>query len=215
MTDLAARLRALPVSLVHDILRANGHDEGVLPHGIRPLPGAAPLAGPVFPLEGELRPGLSTDDSLHAWARVLSRLPPGFIAVCQPNTRDLALMGELSAQALQRKGVAGYVVDGACRDVQRVVAAGFPVWGTHATPADIAARWTATAMGEPIRIGAVTLRRGDWFTGDGDGALILPGHLAEATVAEAETVAATEDAMRRDLLAGMDPEEAWLRHRKF
>lgn len=219
MADLAeglgVRLERLPVSLVHDIMRANGHGEHVLPHDIRPLAGAVPLAGPVLTIEGEVHTNLSVDESLHAWARLLSRLPPNIVAVCQPNTRDIALMGELSAQALQRKGVLGYVVDGACRDIAIVEEAGFPVWCTHATPSDISARWKATSTGDPVRIGTITVRSGDWFTGDRDGALILPRDIAEETVAEAESMVRIEGDMRRDILAGVDPETAYLRHRKF
>ena len=213
--DLGARLRRIPVSLVHDILRSGGHGESVLPHDIRPLAGSAPLAGPIFTIEGGMHPGLSVDESLHAWARLLSRIPSGVVAVCQPNTRSIALMGELSAQALQIKGVLGYLADGACRDIAMVEAAGFPVWCTHATPSDIAARWKATSTGEPIGIGAVTIRTGDWFTGDRDGALILPMEIAAEAVREAEAMAGTEGDMRREILAGVDPEEAYLRYRKF
>ena len=213
--EAGTRLRNLPVSLVHDIMRANGHGERVLPHDIRPLAGAMPLAGPVFTIEGRLHSDLAVDESLHAWARLLSRIPPAVVAVCQPNTREIALMGELSGQALQRKGVLGYVVDGACRDVALLEEAGFPVWCTHATPSDIAARWMATAAGEPILIGNTTIRSGDWFTGDRDGALILPRDIAEETIAEAEAMVRIEGDMRRDILAGVDPEAAYLRHRKF
>ena len=213
--DLGARLRRIPVSVVHDAIRSNGIGETVLPHDIRPLAGAAPLAGPVFTIEGGLHANVSVDETLHAWARLLSRTPPGVVAVCQPNTRDIALMGELSGQALQKKGVLGYVADGACRDIALVEEAGFPVWCTHATPSDIAGRWQAVAMGEPIRIGSVTIRTGDWFTGDCDGALVLPREIAADIVASAEEMVRAESGMRRDILAGVDPEEAYLRHRKF
>ena len=213
--DLGARLRRIPVSLVHDILRSGGHGEAVLPKDIRPLAGGSPMAGPIFTIEGGLHRGLSVDESLHGWARLLSRIPSGVVAVCQPNTRSIALMGELSAQALRIKGVLGYLADGACRDIAMVEAAGFPVWCTHATPSDIAGRWKATSTGEPIGIGGLAIRTGDWFTGDRDGALILPREIAADTVREAEAMAGTESEMRREIRAGVDPEEAYLRYRTF
>ena len=213
--DLIARLRRVPVSVIHDVMRGLGLDGFVLPPAIRPLAGGAPLAGPVFTFEGRESKGLSTDDSLLAWAKLLSAVPPEVIAICQPNTRDIALMGEISARALKVKGALGYVVDGACRDIALVEEAGFPVWSTHATPSDLAGRWCATALAEPITIGDVRIENGDWFTGDRDGAIILPRAQCEAIVSSAEDMMGTESAMRSEILSGTDPVEALRRHGKF
>ena len=40
-------------------------------------------------------------------ARCCARAPPGHVVVCQPNNREVALMGELSAQTLGARGVLG------------------------------------------------------------------------------------------------------------
>jgi hypothetical protein len=61
--------------------------------------------------------GVAREKSLLAWATLLSRIPSNHVVVCQPRTHAIALMGELSARALKLKGVWGYVVDGACRDM--------------------------------------------------------------------------------------------------
>src|SRR3546814_4607509 len=70
----------------------------------------------------------SAHDALLAWTGVLSKAPPGKVVICQPNNHEVALMGELSAAALQLKGVRGYIVDGGCRDVAMIEQIGFPVW---------------------------------------------------------------------------------------
>ena len=97
--------------------------------------------------------------------------------VCQPNNRDIALMGELSAQTLAARGVLGYVVDGGSRDTDLVLAQGFPVFCSFLTPSDVVARWIPDRYGEPVTIGTVTIstarlsagrsrRRGDHSAGD-------------------------------------------------
>ena len=94
--------------------------------------------------------------------------------VCQPHTHAVALMGELSAETLQFRGVRGYVVDGACRDVEFILKLGFPVCFRHHTPKDIVSFWLPDAFDEPIVIGDVRIRPGDYLLADRDGIVILP-----------------------------------------
>jgi regulator of RNase E activity RraA len=70
--------------------------------------------------------------------------------------------------------VRGYVVDGGCRDVEMILAIGFPVWCTLATPADIVARWAPTALGGAVTIGEVRVATGDYLLADRDGIVVLP-----------------------------------------
>jgi len=46
---------------------------------------------------------------------MLASAPKDRILVCQPRTTEVAVMGELSAKALQMRGVLGFVADGGCR----------------------------------------------------------------------------------------------------
>jgi regulator of RNase E activity RraA len=143
------------------------------------------------------------------------RVPAGHVIVCQPNNHEVALMGELSAQTLAARGVLGYVVDGGSRDTDLVLAQGFPVFCSFLTPSDIVERWIPDRYGEPVTIGAVTIATGDYLLGDRDGVVIVPRALAEEVVAKTEEVVATESEMRRALVGGMDPVEAYNRYGKF
>lgn len=215
MTDLADRLARCYASAVHDVLRTMGFGNCVLPPEIKPLDPTRRLAGEVHTVSGHLDQTLSRHETLLRWARVLSRVPGGKVLVCQPNTRAIALMGELSAKALAVKGTRGYVVDGHCRDTDLVLEMGFPVFCSGATPADIVERWTYDSLGEPITIGTVTIRSGDWLIGDRDGVVVVPKEVAEEAVTETERVMATESDVRSAILAGMDAEQAYLKFGKF
>jgi regulator of RNase E activity RraA len=124
-------------------------------------------------------------------------------------------MGELSAQTLQARGVLGYVVDGGSRDTDLVLAQGFPVFCAFLTPTDVVETWIPDRFGEPVTIGEVTIATGDYLLGDRDGVVIIPRDRAVEVVARTEEVVATESEMRRALIDGMDPVEAYNRFGKF
>lgn len=215
MTDLTERLERCYASAVHDVLREMGHGECVLPPEIRLMDPTRRLAGEIYTIAGQIDQTLSRHESLLLWSRVLSKVPSGKLLVCQPNTRMVALMGELSAHALMAKGTRGYIVDGHARDVEQLLDMGFPIAADLATPADIVERWRYTALGEPVTIGRVTIRSGDYAIVDRDGAVIVPGEMAEEAVARTEAVMATESEMRVAIIDGMDAEEAYLKYGKF
>jgi len=127
----------------------------------------------------------------------------------------VALMGELSAQTLQARGVLGFVVDGGSRDTELVIEHGFPVFCTFLTPADIVARWIPDRFGEPVTIGTVTIATGDYVLGDRDGVVVIPSAIVEEVVLKTEEVIATESEMRTALIGGMDPVEAYNKYGKF
>jgi regulator of RNase E activity RraA len=213
--DLRARLAACYSGAVHDVLRAMGHHDIVLPSDIKAIAPGTRLAGPVWTVEGHVEPGRTRHDTLLGWCTLLARAPSDHVVVCQPHTREIALMGELSAQTLAARGVLGYVVDGGSRDTDLVLEHGFPVFCAFLTPADIVERWLPDRYGEPIVIGSVTVHTGDWLLGDRDGVVIVPGDVAEEVVARTEEVMSTETDMRRALVGGMDPVAAYLKYGKF
>ena len=213
--QLDERLMACYASAVHDVSRGLGIDNCVLPPEIMALRPGQKLAGEIYTISGHIDRTLSRHDSLLAWTQVLSKVPGGKVLVCQPNTKEIALMGELSARALMVKDTKGYVVDGRCRDVDFILDLDFPVFCDLNTPADIVERWTYDRLGDPISIGTVTICSGDWLIADRDGVVVIPGDIAEQVVGETEKVMSTESEMRDAILAGMDPEQAYLKYGKF
>lgn len=215
MDDLTKRLARCYTGAIHDVLRAMGHERVVLPPAIRPLDPTRTLAGPVWTVSGHIDRTRSAHETLLGWTGLLSKAPPGRVVVCQPHNHEVALMGELSAETLKAKGVLGYVVDGGCRDTELILAIGFPVFAAFCTPSDIVGRWIPDRFGEPVTIGAVTICDGDYLLGDRDGIVVIARAVAEEAVRRSEEVVGTESAMRRALLDGMDPVEAYLKYGKF
>ena len=212
---LTERLAACYTGAVHDVLRMMGHEHIVLPPEIKAIAPGTRLAGPVWTVAGHIDRTRTRHETLLGWCTLLSRAPSGHVVVCQPNNREVALMGELSAQTLQARGVLGYVVDGGSRDTDLVLEQGFPVFCAFLTPSDIVERWIPDRYAEPITIGSVTIRTGDYLLGDRDGVVIIPHAVAEEVITRTEEVVATESDMRRALVGGMDPVEAYNQYGKF
>jgi 4-hydroxy-4-methyl-2-oxoglutarate aldolase len=213
--DLVDRLARTYTGVVHDVMLELGLRDFTLPPEIRPLFPDQVLAGTVATVSGRVDTAADRHATLLGWTGLLSKARPDTVMICQPNDSVVAHMGELSAETLQRKRVRGYVVDGGCRDVNFILKLGFPVWCRYFTPRDIAHYWVPDAFDQPIRIGEVTIGSGDLALGDRDGMVILPATRAEEIVARAEEASSTEDLVRKAILEGVDPQEAYLKHGRF
>ena len=215
LRELSERLARCYTGAVHDVLRMMGYDNIVLPPEIKAIAPGTRLAGPAWTVSGHIDRKRTRDETLLAWCTMLSQAPAGHVIVCQPHNHEIALMGELSAQTLQARGVLGYVVDGGSRDTDLVLAQGFPVFCSFLTPADIVERWIPDSFADPITIGTVTITTGDYLLGDRDGVVVIPQSIAQEVVTRTEKIVATESNMRRALLGGMDPVEAYRTFGKF
>jgi 4-hydroxy-4-methyl-2-oxoglutarate aldolase len=215
MGDLGRRLDACYSGAVFDVLRDMGHPNCVLPPDIRAIDPDTRVTGRVFTVRGRPDDTISPHDSLIAWTEFLGTAPKDHVVVCQPQDRVRALMGELSAETLQFRGVRGYVVDGGSRDNAFVRKIGFPVFSRFQTPRDIVAAWIPEAYGEPITIGQVRIATGDYILADIDGIVVIPERMADETISRVETVMQTENQVRKAILEGVDPKEAYLRYGKF
>jgi regulator of RNase E activity RraA len=213
--SLTSRLAAGYTGALHDVLRMMGHERIALPPAIKAIAPGTRLAGPVWTVAGHVDRTRSRHECLLGWCTLLSKAPTGHVVVCQPHNHEIALMGELSAQTLKTRGVLGYVVDGGSRDTDLVLEHGFPVFCAFLTPTDIVERWIPHAFGEPVTIGDVTVRSGDYLLGDRDGVVIIPADVVAEAITRMEEVMATESEMRAALLAGMDPVDAYNRFGKF
>lgn len=216
MTDaIREKLETCYSGVVHDVMRGMGLRNFTLPVEITPLMPEKTLCGPAFTIEG--RPDDTADghETLLAWTGLLSTAPSGHIWVCQPHTHELAQMGELTAETLQKKGVLGCVLDGHARDTNFLLEIGFQTWRIGHTPNDIVGRWLPTSTGEPIQIADVRIEQGDYLLGDRDGMVRIPRAIVEEVTEKSVIAMQTENKVRSAIMAGTDPQDAYLKYGKF
>jgi regulator of RNase E activity RraA len=212
---MAERLERCYSGAVYDVLRAMGYANQVLPHTIRPLDSSYKLAGRIFTVSGHVDKTLDPHETLLSWTALLSKVPSGTVVVCQPNDSSMAHMGELSAETMQHRGVRGYVVDGGCRDTDFILKIGFRVFCRYFTPVDVVGRWAADGFEKPVTIGEVTVSSGDYLIADRDGIVVVPKRLVEEVITKTEEVLQTESSVRKAIMEGVDPQEAYLKFGKF
>jgi regulator of RNase E activity RraA len=215
MIDLGRRLEACYTGVVFDILRQRGIRDTVLPKDVRPVAASKTLAGPVFTMAGSPKPELDGHQSLLRWTEFLTEAPAGHVVVSTGQDDQRALMGELSAETLQFRGVRGYITDGGCRDCGHITRMGFPVYARFRTPRDVVGAWTPDTYQQPLDFCGVVVRPGDYVLADIDGAVVVPSAIAEAVVSEAEEAMQKENLVRKAILEGVPPREAYLRFGKF
>lgn len=208
-------LRGCYSGVVHDVMRAMGLRNFTLPPRIRPLQPEIVLAGPAFTIEGRIDETADAHQTLLAWTGLLSKAKPGHIWMAQPHNHLVAQMGELSAETLHAKGVLGCVIDGGLRDSNFILKLGFPCWHTFFTPRDVVGLWLPTGTDVPIMIGEVRIEPGDWLMGDRDGMVRIPVAHLDAVIEKSLAAMQTESLVRKAILEGVDPQEAYLRHGKF
>jgi regulator of RNase E activity RraA len=212
--QLTERLERCYTGVIHDILREMGLKDFVLPSELRPLLPGTKLAGPAFTLEGKTGE-FDAHETLLGWTGLLSAAKPGHVWVCQPNTEEVALMGELSAETLKNKGVRGCIIDGLSRDTEFMIEMGFQAFFKAYTPRDIVGVWLPKTIDEPIKIGEVWIRPGDYILGDRDGVVRIPVEVIAEVLDKAEAAISTENKVRTAILAGTDPQQAYLQFGKF
>lgn len=215
MTEARAQLLSCYTSVVHDVLRVLGRRNFTLPPRIRPLNPEGVLTGPAFTVEGRIDETAGAHETLLAWTGLLSRARPGHVWISQPHNHTVAQMGELSAETLHRKGVLGVVTDGGLRDTNFILRLGLPCWGVFHTPRDVVGCWLPTATDVPILIDDCLIRPGDWLHGDRDGMVVIPADLVGEVAEKAVAAMNTESLVRKAILEGVDPQQAYLTWGKF
>lgn len=215
MPTFTERLSKCYTGVVHDIMRDMEYKNFTLPSNIKPCKKNHVLAGQIFTIEGKVDQNQSHHESLLAWTGFLSKAPKDKVIICQPNTNEVALMGELSAETLQLRGIRGYIVDGGSRDMDFILKIDFPVWSKFYTPKDIVKFWKPTKYQEKIFIDNVVINNNDYVLGDIDGVVIIPQDNIEKILIKSEEKINSENLVRKAIKEGMDPQEAYKKYSAF
>lgn len=187
----AARFKELPVANVSDCMSrmAAGGPR------LRPMHRSGRLSGPALTVK--TRPG----DNLMIHKALGMAVPGDVIVVDGGGDLTNALIGEIMVAYARSRGIAGFVMFGAIRDVEAIGAGDFPVYAagvTHRGP-------YKDGPGEinvPIAIEGMVIEPGDLVIGDADGLLCVPFGEVQAVYQAASAKSAAEAKTMADIAAG-------------
>ncbi len=186
--DLIQRLAAVDTTSLKDA----GAWLRVLPAALRPIRRGARLLGRALTVDAreDLMPVLAG----------LAEAGPGDVLVIAGHPHH-AVAGELFATEALRRGVAGIVIDGRCRDSRILAGLGLPVFARGVAPSACPAR-AVPVIQVPILIGDVTVRPGDLVLGDDDGLVVGSDAEVREAVDGAEAIQQREGALRAAIEGG-------------
>jgi 4-hydroxy-4-methyl-2-oxoglutarate aldolase len=213
---LVERLSKIPYTgAISDILDEMGFHHQVFPKEIQSLQPGHIVAGRALTILGEPTDSEDLEVIFIPFLKMLGDVKPGDVLVNQPNDNLAAHLGELSSETAQYRGARGAVIDGGARDTDYILKLDFPVFARYKTPVDIVGRWKLVAHNVPIDIGRVHIEPGDYILGDRDGVLAIPQSIAADVVTKAEAVVQTENLVRKSILKGTHPVEAFRQFGRF
>ncbi len=214
--NLIQRLANIPYTgALSDILDERGFRNQVLPPEIQSLEPGTTLAGRALTILGEPSLNMDPETIFLPFLRMLGDVRPGDVLVSEPRDSAAAHLGELSSETAKFRGARGAVIDGGARDTDYIRKLGFPLFARYKTPRDIAGRWRLVDYNVPIKIGAVHINPGDFILGDQDGVIVIPRAEAEEVITLAEQVVATENQVRKAILEGVHPVDAFNQFGRF
>lgn len=197
-TELVEAFARLPVANVSDSMSRMTAAGPAL----RPMHASGGMAGVALTVKA--RPGDNL--MLH---KAIDMAVPGDVIVCDAGGDVTnALMGELMLAYAVKKGVAGFVLNGAIRDLDAFVETNLPTYAlgvTHRGP-------YKDGPGEinvPISLDGMVIHPGDIVIGDSDGVLAVPMADAEEVLKATEAKQNAEVKQMKAIEDGMN-DRAWV-----
>ncbi|GAA5199102.1 4-carboxy-4-hydroxy-2-oxoadipate aldolase/oxaloacetate decarboxylase [Microbacterium jejuense] len=204
-TEIVSALRTLDSCAVSDALDTLGLRGAVT--GLPPMwPAGRTVAGRVRTVTAAPKAAAGAANHI-ATALVAVAEPDDVVVIDNHGRTDVSCWGGLLAEAAVQRGIAGVVVDGACRDVQESEALGLPVFARAAVPISARGRIMQQAMDERVQIAGVAVASFDYVIADVNGVVFIAAGQAERVVALAQRIADREALMSQAVRAGRDVSE--------
>jgi regulator of RNase E activity RraA len=151
------------------------------------------FAGPAFTVQ-------ALNDHLPVFS-ALAEAQAGDVLVIASGGGTVAVFGELFATEAKRRGLAGIVTDGFCRDVAGLRSLGLPAYARGTLPRS-GTTVSRSPLNAPVRFGGLDVAPGDIVFGDDDGLVIAPPAQIEAALELGEAIGRAEGAILQHTRSG-------------
>jgi regulator of RNase E activity RraA len=168
--------------------------------GLRHVAGGSAFAGAAVTVREEVASlGGHPPQSFDVQA-ILQVIRERSVLVIDAGGSEVSSFGGLAARAAARRGVAGVLVDAACRDLDEIDAVGVHVWSRHVTPVSGKGRLRVASVNDAVACGGVRVCPGDFVVADRTGIAIIPADRFN----EVEPIARDIDARDRAFARAID-----------
>ena len=200
--DLLERLGRCDSCALSDALDKLGLDGAVT--GLERFSANRKIFGRVVTVRlGKAGEGTAALPGRHLCTAAIEAASPGDVLVVEQRTgRDAAAWGGTLSRGALLRGLAGVVVEGPARDLDESRDLGFPVFARGHTARTARGRVVETATNQPVRVGEVTVRAGDYVLGDATAVVFIAADAIGRVLDTAEGIARREAAMARALEEG-------------
>ena len=172
---------------------------GVMHSGMKPIFRGKAI-GPALTIR------LSPGDLQDPLAALHVAKPGDVVVVDAGGETETSVFGGLMGSLFQNRGVAGAIIDGACRDTDELHDLGFIVFsravtarGTHTM---FSGRKDDYELNVPVQCGGIVVSPGDIIVADEIGVTVVPSADLEVVLAAAREQAEREEATRRRIREG-------------
>lgn len=136
-------------------------------------------------------------------------VPEGSVVVLDNQGRlDCTVWGDILTGVAARRGIAGTVIDGCCRDTKRSLELDYPIFSASRYMRTGKDRVQVDSVGAPLSISGVRIRSSDIMLADADGVVAIPDEVAEKVLETAKAIENAENRIREATEKGQRLDEA-------
>jgi regulator of RNase E activity RraA len=140
-------------------------------------------------------------------------LEPDTVVVLDNGGRENATVwGDILTTVAHRRGIAGTVIDGACRDTHLALSLGYPIFSRSYSMRTGKDRVQVEATNCAVNIGDARVNAGDILRGDSDGVIVIPKTHEDEVLRVAEEVDTVEGRILQAVRDGSRLVDARMKH---
>lgn len=202
VVDILEKFKTMDTTCVSDALDRLGIQGGC--HGISPVVPGAKAVGPAFTVSY-----VPCGVDKGTVGDFLDDVEPGQVLVLDNAGRTYCTVwGDIMTVYSQKRGIAGTVIDGVCRDLPRILETGYPIFTRGRFMVTGKDRVEVAGVNVPVSIGNVQVCPNDIMMCDDTGVLVVPQKRAEEVLKVAEEIDEKEQRILEMLDKGMTLGEA-------
>lgn len=134
--------------------------------------------------------------------------PGDVVVIANAGRTDCTVWGDIMTQYALARGIAGTVIDGVCRDVNKALGEGYPLFSKGRFMRTGKDRVEVVAVNQPVSVGQARACARDIVVADANGVVIVPRGRAREVAETARHIEHVEARIRQQIAAGKSLKEA-------